>query len=62
MHHAPLHQRQQRHAQPVARTRKVGKYGSSKYVYPKDTMAGLRTWFTSELGSTLPFARMLYWT
>jgi spore photoproduct lyase len=44
------------------RTRKFGKYGSAKYVYPKDTMAELRTWFESELAETLPAARTLYWT
>jgi spore photoproduct lyase len=45
-----------------ARTRKFGKYGSAKYVYPKDTMAELRAWFDSELATTLPAARTLYWT
>jgi spore photoproduct lyase len=44
------------------RTRKFGKYGSAKYVYPKDTMAELRGWFESELAATLPAARTLYWT
>ena len=44
------------------RTRKFGKYGSAKYVYPRDTMAELRTWFEIELATTLPAARMLYWT
>ncbi|BBY29046.1 spore photoproduct lyase family protein [Mycolicibacterium sediminis] len=46
----------------AARTRKFGKYGSAKYVYPKDVMADLRTWFAAELESTLPAARTLYWT
>jgi spore photoproduct lyase len=45
-----------------ARTRKFGKYGSAKYVYPKDTMAEMRSWFESELAATLPEARTLYWT
>lgn len=45
-----------------ARTRKFGKYGSAKYVYPKDTMAELRSWFGSALAETLPMARILYWT
>ncbi|MGE2717963.1 spore photoproduct lyase family protein [Mycolicibacterium litorale] len=44
------------------RTRKFGKYGSAKYVYPKDTMGELRTWFESALAETLPAARTLYWT
>ena len=45
-----------------ARTRKFGKYGSAKYVYPKHTMVELRSWFESELAATLPYARTLYWT
>jgi spore photoproduct lyase len=45
-----------------ARTRKFGKYGSAKYVYPRDVMAELRSWFENELATTLPAARMLYWT
>jgi spore photoproduct lyase len=45
-----------------ARTRKFGKYGSAKYVYPKETIAELRTWFGNELAATLPAARTLYWT
>lgn len=44
------------------RTRKFAKYGSAKYVYPKDTMADLRSWFERELAETLPQARQLYWT
>ncbi len=45
-----------------SRTRKFGKYGSAKYVYPKDAMSELRTWFQAELAATLPAARTLYWT
>ena len=45
-----------------ARTRKFGKFGSAKYVFPKETMAELRSWFEAELAETLPAARMLYWT
>jgi spore photoproduct lyase len=45
-----------------ARTRKFGKYGAAKYVYPKDTMADLRTWFADELADVLPAGRTLYWT
>ena len=45
-----------------ARTRKFGKYGSAKYVYPREIMAELRPWFESELATTLPAARPLYWT
>jgi spore photoproduct lyase len=46
----------------ASRTRKFGKYGSAKFVYPKDTMAELRAWFTTALAQTLPTARLLYWT
>lgn len=46
----------------ASRTRKFGKYGSAKYVYPKDTMAELKSWFAAELAATLPAARTLYWT
>lgn len=38
----------------ATRTRKFGKYPSAKYVYPKETMAELRTWFENELATTLP--------
>jgi len=44
------------------RTRKFGKYGAAKYVYPKDTMGDLRSWFDSALPEILPMARKLYWT
>lgn len=44
------------------RTRKFGKFGSAKYVYPKATMTELRSWFETELAATLPAARTLYWT
>jgi spore photoproduct lyase len=46
----------------TTRTRKFGKYGSAKYVYPKDTMAELKSWFDTEIAATLPFAQLLYWT
>jgi spore photoproduct lyase len=46
----------------AARTRKFGKYGSAKYVYPRDVMAEMRNWFDAELAATLPAARQLYWT
>ncbi|MCV7424690.1 radical SAM protein [Mycobacterium yunnanensis] len=44
------------------RTRKFGKYGAAKYVYPKDVMGELRSWFDSALADILPMARQLYWT
>jgi spore photoproduct lyase len=46
----------------ATRSRKFGKYGSAKYVYPKATMTELRTWFEAKLAETLPAARTLYWT
>ncbi|WP_336921588.1 spore photoproduct lyase family protein [Aquipuribacter sp. SD81] len=47
---------------PSRRTEKRGRYGSLKYVYPKDVMAELRTWFEAELARRLPGLRVLYWT
>ena len=44
------------------RTQKRGKFGGVKYVYPKDVMSELRTWFESELARRLPACRVLYWT
>ncbi|GAA0794542.1 SPL family radical SAM protein [Spirilliplanes yamanashiensis] len=43
----------------AARTRKHGKFGAVKWVYPRDTMAELRDWFT---GNLPPSCRVLYWT
>ncbi len=45
-----------------ARSRKFGKFGGVKYVYPRDTMAEMRGWFEHALAERLPQARMLYWT
>jgi spore photoproduct lyase len=45
-----------------SRTRKTGKFGSTKYVYPKDQMTELKAWFRRELQARLPEARLLYWT
>ena len=47
---------------PDARTRKFGKFGAVKYVYPADAMRELRTWFDAALADHLPAARTLYWT
>ncbi|MEH0844255.1 spore photoproduct lyase family protein [Micromonospora sp. CPCC 205711] len=44
------------------RTRKHGKFGAVKYVYPRDQMAELRSWFTAELAARVPACRVLYWT
>lgn len=46
----------------AVRTRKFGKYGAAKYVYPKDIMTEMRTWFDTEIADVLPGARTLYWT
>ena len=45
-----------------ARTQKRTKFGSFKYVYPKDSMAEMRAWFEETLREVLPSARVLYWT
>jgi spore photoproduct lyase len=45
-----------------ARSRKFGRFGSTKFVYPTETMAELRDWFEAEVERTLPAAQILYWT
>ena len=45
-----------------SRSRKRSKFGGVKYVYPRDTMAAMRSWFDTELARRLPQARLLYWT
>ena len=45
-----------------SRSRKHGRFGAVKYVYPKDTMAALRSWFTVALAERVPACRILYWT
>jgi spore photoproduct lyase len=47
---------------PERRSRKSGKFGAVKYVYPADRMRELRTWFDDALAERLPQARSLYWT
>ncbi len=44
------------------RARKTTKFGSTKYVYPVETMRALRGWFEAEVARRLPAARILYWT
>ncbi len=44
------------------RTVKRNKFGGVKYVFPKELMATMRTWFTGSVGEHLPTARILYWT
>ncbi len=44
------------------RTQKRTKFGTFKYVYPKDPMAELRAFFYGEIPRILPSCRILYWT
>jgi spore photoproduct lyase len=46
----------------TSRTRKHGRFGAMKWVYPKEVMAELRGWFERELAERLPACRVLYWT
>ncbi len=46
----------------TARSRKLTKFGSVKYVYPAETMRAMRTVLSDLVGCTLPAARILYWT
>jgi spore photoproduct lyase len=47
---------------PDLRTEKRTKFGSVKHVYDADTMTMLRRFFEEKIASTLPQARILYWT
>lgn len=44
------------------RSQKRSKFGGVKYVYSRETMAEMRTWFTDALVQRLPSAQLLYWT
>jgi len=44
------------------RTRKMTKFGSVKWVFPKEQMAGMRAALEAALAERLPMARLLYWT
>ena len=44
------------------RTRKRTKFGSTKYVYPRELMTELRHWFEDAVAVRLPGAPLLYWT
>ena len=46
----------------AARSRKLTKFGSEKFVYPAEAMSQLRKFFTQALELRLPAARVLYWT
>ncbi len=45
-----------------SRSRKHGKFGAVKYVYPPGAMAELRGWFETGIARRLPACRILYWT
>ncbi len=44
------------------RTIKRNKFGGMKYVYTKEMMKALRTFFEKEIKQKFPFAKILYWT
>ncbi|KQP31707.1 radical SAM protein [Methylobacterium sp. Leaf104] len=44
------------------RSRKLTKFGSVKYVFPRDLMQAMRLSITKELADVFPAARILYWT
>ncbi len=44
------------------RTLKRTKFGARKFVYPRELMTELRTFFEDEIAARLPTARVLYWT
>ncbi|MEB3359627.1 MAG: radical SAM protein [Synechococcales bacterium] len=44
------------------RSVKRNKFGGTKYVYDKDTMTELRTFFEGAIAQRFPNARILYWT
>jgi spore photoproduct lyase len=46
----------------AARTRKLTKFGSTKWVFPREQMTELRSTIEGSLARHLPSARALYWT
>jgi spore photoproduct lyase len=46
----------------ASRSRKHGKFGAVKYVYPAAMMAELRSLFCDQIAERLPSCRILYWT
>jgi spore photoproduct lyase len=44
------------------RTQKRNKFGGVKYVYPREVMAEMRSWFTDAVAERLPGSQLLYWT
>jgi spore photoproduct lyase len=45
-----------------SRAKKLTKFGTPKFVYPKNVASEMRSWFESALAAELPAARVLYWT
>ena len=41
---------------------KRNKFGGTKFVYTKDTMKTLRSFFETEIAMRFPEAQLLYWT
>ena len=44
------------------RTRKMTKFGSTKWVFPKEQMTELRGVLEGSMARRLPAVRVLYWT
>jgi spore photoproduct lyase len=44
------------------RAMKFNKFGSTKYVYPREVMSDLRRFFEKELARRFPKSPILYWT
>jgi spore photoproduct lyase len=44
------------------RSRKMTKFGSVKWVFPKEQMTEMRTTLEAALAARLPMTRLLYWT
>ncbi len=44
------------------RSRKTTKFGSVKYVFPREEMAAMRRAIEGSITSWLPYAKILYWT
>ncbi len=41
---------------------KRNKFGGTKYVYPREVMKELKTWFFAEIEARFPNGKILYWT
>ncbi len=44
------------------RDMKRNKFGGTKFVYPRDLMKEMQSWFEDEIGARFPWAEILYWT